>query len=236
MAAVKATPYSPSAKMGLQMKRRFWEEDDKIFGGHLYSNLPLGNVLVSVLGLLRRQGRAAWLLRQRPDRRVSSTSRSRSAIEHVLTHASKVHPQSQRRVRNGLLHVVGEDAVQPGGVRRRRRWRQQRRSAGHARQTGRPDLPRLRGGQRKRRLAGRRRRGGVETGEAASRDGDDHAGDGVTSPDHDTVKELTCVEDYLIATLVAAGCSTPAAAQSVTRIQSEGSGIASASGWATCST
>jgi monoamine oxidase len=36
MAAVKATPYSPSAKIGLQMKRRFWEEDDKIFGGHLY--------------------------------------------------------------------------------------------------------------------------------------------------------------------------------------------------------
>ena len=42
MAAVKATPYSPSAKMGLQMKRRFWEEDDRIFGGHLYSNLPFG--------------------------------------------------------------------------------------------------------------------------------------------------------------------------------------------------
>lgn len=42
LAAVKATPYSPSAKMGLQMKRRFWEEDDRIFGGHLYSNLPLG--------------------------------------------------------------------------------------------------------------------------------------------------------------------------------------------------
>jgi monoamine oxidase len=28
--------------MGLQMKRRFWEEDDRIFGGHLYSNLPFG--------------------------------------------------------------------------------------------------------------------------------------------------------------------------------------------------
>ena len=28
--------------MGLAMKRRFWEEDDQIFGGHLYSNLPLG--------------------------------------------------------------------------------------------------------------------------------------------------------------------------------------------------
>ena len=42
MAAVKATTYSNSAKMGLAMKRRFWEEDDQIFGGHLYSNLPLG--------------------------------------------------------------------------------------------------------------------------------------------------------------------------------------------------
>ena len=34
MAAVKATTYSDSAKMGLAMKRRFWEEDDQIFGGH----------------------------------------------------------------------------------------------------------------------------------------------------------------------------------------------------------
>ena len=42
MTAVKNTPYSPSAKIGLQMKRRFWEEDDHIFGGHLYSNLPIG--------------------------------------------------------------------------------------------------------------------------------------------------------------------------------------------------
>jgi monoamine oxidase len=41
MAAAKGVPYSPSAKIGLQMKRRFWEEDDKIFGGHLYSNLPV---------------------------------------------------------------------------------------------------------------------------------------------------------------------------------------------------
>jgi monoamine oxidase len=92
MAAVKATPYSPSAKMGLQMKRRFWEEDDKIFGGHLYSNLPLGTlsypswgywgdkgVLLGFYG----SGQTAGLINKPIKER----------IEHVLTHASKVHPQ-----------------------------------------------------------------------------------------------------------------------------------------------
>ena len=36
--AVGKTEHSSSAKMGLQMKRRFWEEDDGIFGGHLWSS------------------------------------------------------------------------------------------------------------------------------------------------------------------------------------------------------
>jgi len=41
--AVGKTEHSSSAKMGLQMKRRFWEEDDGIFGGHLWSSsLQLG--------------------------------------------------------------------------------------------------------------------------------------------------------------------------------------------------
>ena len=56
MAAVKATPYSPSAKMGLQMKRRFWEEDDRIFGGHLYSNLPIGNLSYPSWGYFADKG------------------------------------------------------------------------------------------------------------------------------------------------------------------------------------
>ena len=43
--AVGKTEHSSSAKMGLQMKRRFWEEDDGIFGGHLWSSsLQLGEL------------------------------------------------------------------------------------------------------------------------------------------------------------------------------------------------
>src|SRR5690606_41074347 len=41
-AAVAEVNYSPSAKIGIQMRRRFWEEDDGIFGGASYTNLQLG--------------------------------------------------------------------------------------------------------------------------------------------------------------------------------------------------
>jgi monoamine oxidase len=92
MEAVRATTYSNSAKMGLAMKRRFWEEDDQIFGGHLYSNLPLGQFSYPshdyfskkgvLLGLYINAGVGTLL-----DQPISER------IEHVLLHASKVHPQ-----------------------------------------------------------------------------------------------------------------------------------------------
>ena len=38
-AAIKAVPYAPVGKIRLQMKRRFWEEDDHIYGGHVLTDL-----------------------------------------------------------------------------------------------------------------------------------------------------------------------------------------------------
>jgi len=92
MAAVKATPYSPSAKMGLQMKRRFWEEDDRIFGGHLYSNLPFGEFSYPSTGYFGDKG---VLLGFYGNGQMSGVVNMpvKQRIEHVLSHASKVHPQ-----------------------------------------------------------------------------------------------------------------------------------------------
>jgi monoamine oxidase len=92
MTAVKSTPYSPSAKMGLQMKRRFWEEDDRIFGGHLYSNLPFGEFSYPSNGYFGAKG---VLLGFYGNGQMSGVVKMpiSDRIEHVLTHASKVHPQ-----------------------------------------------------------------------------------------------------------------------------------------------
>ncbi len=40
--AIDAVPYSSAFKVGLQFKRRFWEQDERIFGGISFTNLPIG--------------------------------------------------------------------------------------------------------------------------------------------------------------------------------------------------
>lgn len=95
MAAVRAVPYSGSAKIGLQMKRRFWEEDDQIFGGHLYSNLPLGEFSYPSHDYFTKKGVLLGLYANRPvEGLIEKTIAER--IEHVLAHASKVHPQMRQ--------------------------------------------------------------------------------------------------------------------------------------------
>ena len=95
LAEAKAATYSNSAKMGLAMRRRFWEEDDQIFGGHLYSDLPLGEFSYPSNGYFSKKGVLLGLYANGPvgdliDRPVATR------VEHVLTHASKVHPQIRK--------------------------------------------------------------------------------------------------------------------------------------------
>ena len=92
MEAIKAVNYSNSAKVGLAMKRRFWEEDDGIFGGHLYSNLPLGEFSYPSNDYMTTKGVLLGLYANGPvGNLLDQTVAAR--IEHVLMHASKVHPQ-----------------------------------------------------------------------------------------------------------------------------------------------
>lgn len=41
-AALKALPYSAQVKVGLEMNRRFWEEDYSIYGGHSFTDQAIG--------------------------------------------------------------------------------------------------------------------------------------------------------------------------------------------------
>jgi monoamine oxidase len=39
--AIEAVPYEAAVKVGLQFKRRFWEQDERIYGGISYTDLPI---------------------------------------------------------------------------------------------------------------------------------------------------------------------------------------------------
>ena len=236
---MKATPYSPSAKMGLQMKRRFWEEDDKIFGGHLYSNLPFGDFAYPSWGYFGNKG---VLLGFYGNGQMSGVINMpiKDRIEHVLTHASKVHPQIRAEYETAyctfwekMPYSLGAFAGGGGGGAGANADR-----LADARQTGRPDLPRMRGRQRKRRLAGRRRRGRLETGEAAPRAGDDQTSVGQTASNLPWSFKSMRLQNLSRRSRSRRRCVwTPAAAQSVKHIQTTDAGASPpGSGWATCST
>jgi monoamine oxidase len=92
MQAVKRVTYSDSSKIGLAMKRRFWEEDDRIFGGHLYSNLPIGEFSYPSHDYFTKKGVLLGLYANASIADLGSRPVA-ARVEHVLMHASKVHPQ-----------------------------------------------------------------------------------------------------------------------------------------------
>jgi monoamine oxidase len=98
--AVKRVTYSDSAKIGLAMKRRFWEEDDRIFGGHLYSNLPIGEFSYPSYDYFAKKGVLLGLYSNGPIGDLLNQPVA-ARIEHVLTHASKVHPQIRKEFESG---------------------------------------------------------------------------------------------------------------------------------------
>jgi monoamine oxidase len=97
-AAISAIPYSGQVKIGLEMKRRFWEEDDHIYGGHSFTDQDIslvsypnnhlfGDGPAVVLGAFARENGAYGLASMTPEER----------IEAALTQGSVFHPESYRK-------------------------------------------------------------------------------------------------------------------------------------------
>ena len=98
MAAIKAVPYSGQVKIGLEMKRRFWEEDDFIYGGHSFTDQEIGLISYPnnnffkdgpavLLGAFARDLGAYRLSGLTPEQR----------IEAALAQGSVIHPGSYRK-------------------------------------------------------------------------------------------------------------------------------------------
>lgn len=80
MTALRVMSSSDNAKMGLQMKRRFWKEEHQIFGADPYSSLPVGEFSYLPIGYFTEKG---VLLDQSVEARV----------EPLQSDAAEVHPQ-----------------------------------------------------------------------------------------------------------------------------------------------
>lgn len=97
-AAIKGVPYHSSAKVGLEMKRRFWEQDDFIYGGHSFTNQPISQLSYPSWGFFK-PGPAvllgAYAFGPVAYQYAGMTPEAR--IEMTLAQGSVFHPNSYRK-------------------------------------------------------------------------------------------------------------------------------------------
>jgi monoamine oxidase len=89
--AIAAARYDSAGKIGLQFKRRFWEQDDEIYGGRSWTDQEVGQIIYPSHGFTTPKGIVVGYyldfrgtMRQRPPGDIQ-----RLALEH----GARIHPQ-----------------------------------------------------------------------------------------------------------------------------------------------
>ena len=101
--AIDAVAYTPSVKIGLQFKRRFWEEDEGIFGGISYTDLPITQISYPSADYLRGGkgvllGAYAFGVPAVEFTALSPEERVRKAVEE----GARIHPQYRAEFDGGI--------------------------------------------------------------------------------------------------------------------------------------
>jgi monoamine oxidase len=102
--AIAAVPYCTGLKVGLQFKRRFWEEDEQIYGGITYTDLPIGQIsypssrfFADGKGVLL--GAYIWDMLDSMDfTSMTPAQRVAKAVEY----GSQIHPQYAKEFDSGI--------------------------------------------------------------------------------------------------------------------------------------
>ena len=103
-AAIDAVPYLSAVKIGLQFKRRFWEEDEAIYGGISYTDMPIRQIAYPNTGFNRR-GRGVLLGAYLVEGSNSYEFTSMAPTERVaraVAMGSRIHPQYEAEFENGI--------------------------------------------------------------------------------------------------------------------------------------
>ena len=103
-AAIDAVPYASAVKFGLQFSRRFWEEDEHIFGGISYTDLPIRQISYPSADL-NMGGKGVLLGGYTFDGPNSYEFTAMSPAERVkraVEFGAQIHPQYPKEFENGV--------------------------------------------------------------------------------------------------------------------------------------
>jgi monoamine oxidase len=103
-AAIDAVPYAASVKIGLQFKRRFWEEDEAIYGGISFTDLPIQQIAYPNSGF-NGNGRGVLLgayLFGGPNAYEFTAMSPAERIARAVELGANIHPQYRAEFENGV--------------------------------------------------------------------------------------------------------------------------------------
>jgi monoamine oxidase len=101
--AISAVSYSSAVKTGLQFKRRFWEEDDHIYGGISFTDLPIRQIAYPNFGY-NHPGKGVLLgtfAGGTPGFELESLSAA-DRVKLAVENGSQLHPQYKAEFENGV--------------------------------------------------------------------------------------------------------------------------------------
>jgi monoamine oxidase len=103
-AAIDSVPYASSVKIGLQFKRRFWEEDEAIYGGISYTDLPIRQIAYPNTGF-NRAGKGVLLgayLFEGANAYEFTSLPPAERIARAVEFGARIHPQYPAEFENGV--------------------------------------------------------------------------------------------------------------------------------------
>lgn len=113
--AIRQLHYMPWVKVLLQYKRRFWEEDDNIFGGDTATDLPIRSVYYPIQGKETGRGIVLASFTGSDDAVMWGALSPEEAITRAAQGMEKIHPNSIRDLEGGAVKAWHNDRF-AGGV------------------------------------------------------------------------------------------------------------------------
>jgi monoamine oxidase len=101
--AIAAVPYASSIKIGLEFKRRFWEEDEQIYGGVTFTDMPISVISYPSHGYFER-GPAVMLggYMFGPAAYDFAGMDPADRVQRALEQGAKIHKQYPAEFSNGV--------------------------------------------------------------------------------------------------------------------------------------
>lgn len=100
---IHTMPYAASIKVGLEFKRRFWEEDEHIYGGTTYTDLPISQISYPSNDYLAKKpgvllGAYSWGATAYQFSSLTPEERVAKAVEY----GAQIHPQYHEEFKTGV--------------------------------------------------------------------------------------------------------------------------------------